>query len=169
MMNTKEIKIEDQELLNNPLYSTSVVNPIFHKKLKMKTQILLIMIVINITKSIIMIDTEITIDIAVTVEIIHNIIIDLILNKVVTIDLEVHIDLDTKAITNEELHLDLQTDLHTEMTLTIDTTLYLDTHLIPNHKENPLDDKITHIDLHLDQETLDLDLEHPHKTDNKIN
>ena len=32
MMNTKEIKIKDQELLNNPLYSTSVVNPIIHKK-----------------------------------------------------------------------------------------------------------------------------------------
>ena len=170
MMNTKEIKIKGQELLNNPLYSTSVVNPIIHKKVKMKTQklILLIMIVINITKIITMIDTEITIDIAVKVENILRIIIDLILDKDITIHLEVHIDLDTKAITNRELHLDLHTDLHTEITLIIDTTLDLDTDLVLNHKEIPLDDTITYIDLHLDQETVDLDLEHPHKTDNKI-
>ena len=52
--------------------------------------------------------------------------------------------------------------------LTIDTTLDLDTDLVLNHQEIPLDDIITHIDLHLDQETSDLDLEHPHNTDNKI-
>ena len=37
-----------------------------------------------------------------------------------------------------------------------------------NHKETPLNDIITHIDLHLDQEILDHDREHPPKTDNKI-
>ena len=169
MMNTKEIKIKDQELLNNPLYSTFVVNPIIHKKLKMKTQIpflLITMIVINITKIIRMIDTEITIDTAVTVENIPKIIIDLILDKDITIHLEVHIDLDTKYITNGELHLDLHIDLHTEITLIIDTILDLDTDLVLNHREIPLDDTITHIYLHLDQEILNHDLEH--KTDNKI-
>ena len=82
--------------------------------------------------------------------------------------LEVHIDLDTKVITNEELHLDLHIDLRTEITLITDTILDPDTDLVLNHKETPLNDTITHIDLHLDQEILDQDLEHIHKTDNKI-
>ena len=171
MMITKEIKIKDQELLNNLLYSTFVVNPIIHKKLKMKTQILILLItiiVINTTKIITMIGTEITIDIAVTVENIPKITIDLTLDKDITIHLEVHIDLDTKVITNGELHFDLPIDLHTEITLIMDIILDLDTDLVLNHREIPLDDTFTHIDLHLDQEILDHDLEHPHKTDNKI-
>ena len=36
MKNIKNIKIRDQELLNNPLYNTSVVNPVLFKKIKMK-------------------------------------------------------------------------------------------------------------------------------------
>ena len=92
MTNTKEKKIKDQELLNNPLYSTFVVNPIIHKKMKTQILILLIMIVINTIKIITMTDTEITIDIAVTVEITLRIIIDLILDKDITIHLEVHIN-----------------------------------------------------------------------------
>ena len=107
-------------------------------------------------------------DIAVTVEIIPKIVIDLTLDKDITITLEVHIDLDTKSITNKELHLDLHIDFHTEITLSTDTNLDPDTDLVLNHKETPLNDTITHIDLHLDQEILDHDLEHLHKIDNKI-
>ena len=171
MMNTKDIKIKDQELLNNPLYNNFVVNPILHKKLEMKTQmltLLMTMIVVNITKSITMIDTDIMIDIAVIVEIIPKIVIDLTLDKDITITLEVHKDLNTKIITNEELYLDLHVDLHTEITIITDTILDPDTDLVPNHKEIPLNDTITHIDLHLDQEILDHDLEQLHKIDNKI-
>ena len=135
-MKIKDIKIKDQELLNNLLYNTSVVNQILHKKLEMKTQmltLLMTMIVVNIAKIITMIDTEITIDIAVTVEIIPKIVIDLTLGKDITITLEVHIDLDTKIITNEELHLDLHIDLHTEISLITDTILDPDTDLFLNH------------------------------------
>ena len=107
------------------------------------------MIVVNITKVITMVDTGIPIDIAVTVEIIPRIVIDLTLDKGITIALDIHID------------------LHTEITLITDTILEPDTDLVLNHKEIPLDDTITHIDLHLDQEILDHDLEHLHKTDNR--
>ena len=68
----------------------------------------------------------------------------------------------------EELHLDLHIDHHTETTLVIDTILDQDVDLVLNHKETPLDDTISRIDLHPDQEVTDEDLEHPHKTDNKI-
>ena len=34
MKNIKDIKIRDQELLNNPLYKISVVNPVIHKKIE---------------------------------------------------------------------------------------------------------------------------------------
>ena len=57
MKNIKDIKIRDQELLNNPLYNTSVVNPVFHKKIEMnlKTNILLeITTVIDITKKLLL-------------------------------------------------------------------------------------------------------------------
>ena len=171
MMNTKDIKTKDQEFLNYLLYNTFVINPILHKKLEMKTQILTLlmtMIVVNITKIVTMINTEITIDIAVTVEIIPKIVIDLTLDRDITIALEVHIDLDTKIITNEELHLDLHIDLHTEITLIRDTIHDPDTNLVLNHKEFPLNDTLYHIDLHLDQAISDHDLEHLHKTDNKI-
>ena len=138
MMNTKDIKLKDQELLNNPLYNTFVVNPIIHKKLEMKTQMLtplMTMIVVNIPKITTMTDTERPIDIAVTVEIIPKIIIDLTPDKDITIDIEVHIDLDTKIITNEELRLDLHIDIHTEITLITDTILDPDTDLVFNHKK----------------------------------
>ena len=167
MTNTKDIKIKDQELLNNPLYNTSVVNPILGMKTQMLT-LLMIMIVVNITKIVTMIATDIMIDIAVTVEIILKIVIDLTLDKDITITLEVQIDLDTKIITNEELHLDLHIDLHTEITLITDTILDPDTDLVLSHMETPLNDTITHKDPHLDQEILDHDLEHLHKIDNKI-
>ena len=36
MKNIKDIKITDQELLNNPLYNISVVKPVIHKKIEMK-------------------------------------------------------------------------------------------------------------------------------------
>ena len=66
----------------------------------------------------------------------------------------------------EELHPDLHIDRHTKTTPFIDIIHDQDIDLVLNHKETPLDD--THIDLHLDQEITDQDLEHPHKTENKI-
>ena len=36
MKNIKDKKIRDQELLNNPLYNISVVNPEIHKKIEKK-------------------------------------------------------------------------------------------------------------------------------------
>ena len=71
-------------------------------------------------------------------------------------------------IIKEELHLDYHMDLHIETTLIIDTILDRDIDLVLSHKETPLDDTGTRIDHHPDQENTDQDLEHPHKTDNKI-
>ena len=85
----------------------------------------------------------------------------------IIIDPEVRIDLDLIIIIKEELHLDLHIDLHTEITQITDIILAQDTDLVLNHKETPLNDIITHIDLHQDLEILDQDLEHPQETDNK--
>ena len=71
------------------------------------------------------------------------------------------------TIINEELHPDLQIDHHTETTPITDIIHDQDIDLVLNHKETPLDDTVTHIDLHLDQEITDQDLEHPNKADNK--
>ena len=87
MKNIKNIKIRDQELLNNPLYNTSVVNPVILKKIKMKikmifpTETITVIDIIKTTILIITTDIEITIDIEATVEIIHKKIIDQILDK----------------------------------------------------------------------------------------
>ena len=169
MMNTKNTITKDHELLNNRLYNIFAVNLITHKKLEMTIQILTpqIMIVTNIIKITITIDTEIMIDIVAIVENIHKTTTDQILDKDFTIDLEAHIDLDLIIIINEELHLDLHIDLHTEITQITDITLAQDTDLVLNHKETPLNDIIIHIDLHQDLEILDHYLEHPHETDNK--
>ena len=167
MTNINEIKIKDQELLINHLYNTFVVNPVPHRKIEMiiKTITLIeTMTVIDTTKTI----TPITeIDIEVIAETIHKIIIDLTLDKNNSIDLQVHIylDLDTIIIIKEELHLDLSIDLHTEIIQTKDTFLDPDIDLVLNHKETPSNDIIIHIDPHLDQENIDQDLEHLHKTD----
>ena len=176
MKNIKDIKIRDQELLNNPLYNTSVVNPVIHKKIerKIKINFLLktttVIDIVKVTTASLTTDIEITTDIEATVEIIHKIIIDLILDKDFTIDLQVHTHLDPgmTTTTKEELHPDLQIDHHTETTPIIDIVHDQDKDLVLNHKETLLDDIITHIDLHLDQEITDHDLEHLHKTDNKI-
>ena len=169
MMNTKNTKTEDHELLNNLLYNIFAVNLITHKKLEMTIQILTpqITIVTNLIKMTITIDTKIIIDIVAIVENIRKTTIDQILDKDITIDLEVHIDLDLIIIINEELHLDLHIDLHTEIIQITDITLAQDIDLVLNHKETPLNDIIIHIDLHQDLEILDHDLEHPHETDNK--
>ena len=111
--------------------------------------------------------TKIMIDIVAIVENIRKTTIDQILDKDITIDLEVHIDLDLIIITKEELHLDLHIDLHIEITQITDITLAPDTDLVHNHRETPLDDIIIHIDLHQDLEILDHDLERPQETDNK--
>ena len=103
-MKTRDIKIKDQELLNNPLYNTFVVNPITHKKPEMTLQMLVLlkrMTVLNIFRITTMTDTEITTDTAATVEIFHKINIDLTLDKNIIIDLEAHIDLDLTIIVNE--------------------------------------------------------------------
>ena len=71
-------------------------------------------------------------------------------------------------IIKEELYPDLHIDHHTETTPIKDIVHDQDIDLVLNHKETLLDDTITHIDLHLDQEITDQDLEHPHKTDNNI-
>ena len=117
-----------------------------------------------------MIDIEIMIDTEVTVGIIHKTIIDLILDKDITIDLKVHThpDLDTTTVIKEELHPDLLIDHHTETPLITDINLDQDINLVLNHKEIPLDDIIIHIDLHPNQEITDHDLEHRHRIDNKI-
>ena len=109
-------------------------------------------------------------DIEATVESIHKVIINLILDKDITIDLQVHTHLDTDmtVIIKEELHLDLHIDLPIETTLIIDTILDQDIDLVLNHKETPLDNTINHIDLHPDQKITDQNLEHLHKTDKKI-
>ena len=169
MMNTKNTITKDHELLNNSLYNVFAVNLITHKKLEKTIQILTpqITIVTNIIKITITIGTEIMIDIIAIVENIRKTTVDQILDKDITTDLEVHIDLDLIIIIKEELHLDLHIDLHTEITQITDITLAQDTDLVLNHKETPLNDVIIHIDLHQDLEILDHDLEHPHETDNK--
>ena len=173
MMNTKNTKTKDHELLNNLLYNIFAVNLITHKKPEMTIQILTpqITIVTNIIKITITIDTEIMIDIVAIVENIRKTTIDQLLDKDITIDLEVYIDLDLIIIINKELHLDLHLDLHidlhVEITQITDITPAQDTDLVLNHKETPLNDIIIHIDLLQNLEILDHDLEHPHETDNK--
>ena len=176
MKNIKNIKIRDQELLNNPLYNISVVNLVNHKKIELKTK-MIILLEITIVIDLIKTSTPTTTtdigkmtDIEATVDIIHKIIIDLILDKDITKDLQVHTHLDPDMTINikEELHLDLHTDLHIETTLFKDKNLDQDIDLVLNHKETPLDDIIICIDLHPNQEITDQDLEHAHKTDNKI-
>ena len=128
-----------------------------------------IMTVIDIIKITTMTDAEIRTDTKATVEIIHKMFIDVILDKDTTIDLEAHVHLDLlmTIIIKEELHPDLHIDLHTETTLITDIILDPDIDFVPNHKETPLDDTISQINLHLEQETIYYDQEHPHKKDNK--
>ena len=117
----------------------------------------------------IVIDIEKMIDTEVIVEIIHKTTIDLLLDKDTKIDPKVHtqLDLDMTTIIKEELNLDPQIDHHTETTLITDIILDQDIDPALNQKEIPLDDIITHIDLHPNQEITDHDLEHLHSTDNK--
>ena len=125
--------------------------------------------IINTTTPTTMTDIEITTDTEVTVEFIHKINIDLILDKDITIDLKAHTHLDQAmtVIIKKELHPDLHIDHYTETTPIIGTVFDQDIDPVLNHKETPLDDIITRIDLHPDCEITDHDLEHPHKTDNK--
>ena len=125
--------------------------------------------IIKKTTLIVTTDIGITIDIEATIEIVHKVIIDQILDNDISIDLQVHTQLDPvmTPIIKEELHPDLHLDHHTETTPIIYTIHDQDIDLILNHKETPLEDTITHIDLHLNQEITDQDPEHPHKTDNK--
>ena len=165
MTNTRNTITKDHELFNNPLYNIFAVNLIILKKIEMTIQILTpqIMIVINIIKTTIMIDTETMIDIVAIVENIRKTTIDQTLDKDIITDPEVRIDLDLIIIIKEELH----PDLHTEITQITDIILAQDTDLVLNHKETPLNDIIIHIDLHQDLEILDQDLKHPQETDNK--
>ena len=139
----KDIKIRDQELLNNPLYNTSVVNPVIHKKIEMKTKTIILLkitTVIDIIKTTTpttMTDIEIMTDTEAIVQIIHKIIIDLILDKDITIDLKAHNHLDPymRIIIKEELHPDLHIDHHTEITPIIDIILDQHIDLVLNHKK----------------------------------
>ena len=89
-------KYNNHELLNNPLYNIFAVNLIILRKIEMTIQILTpqIMIVINIIKTTIMIDTETVIDIVAIVENIRKTTIDQTLDKDIITDPEVRIDLD---------------------------------------------------------------------------
>ena len=170
MMNIKNTITKDHELLNNPLYNIFAVNLITHKKLEMTIQILTpqITIVTNIIKITITIGTEIMIVIVAIVGNIRKTTMDQILDKDITIDLEVHIDLDLIIIIKEELYPDLHIDHHTETPLITGLILDQDIDLVLNHKEITLDDIIIHIDLHPNQEITDHDLEHLHGIDNKM-
>ena len=99
--------------------------------------------IIKITTPTTMTDIEITTDIEVTAEIIHKIIIDLIIDKYITKELQVHthLDPDMTIIINEELHPDLHIDHHTETTPIIYIIPGRDIDLVRNHKETLLDDK----------------------------
>ena len=100
MKDIKDIKIRDQELPNNPLYNTFVANPVILKKINMKIKLIILLKittitdVIKINALIIPTDIEITLDIEATVEIIHKTIINQILDKDNSIDLQVHTHLD---------------------------------------------------------------------------
>ena len=121
MKNTENIEIRDQELPNNRLYNTSVVNPAILKRTELKIKLIIlleIMTVIDIAKTTtIVINIEIMIE--VSVEITHKTTIDLILDKDTTIDHKVHthLDLDMTTIIKEELHPDPHLEHHTETTL----------------------------------------------------
>ena len=73
MKNIKDLKIRDQEFLNNPLYSTSVVNTVIHKKIEMKIKLIILLEIttvidiIKITTPITTTDIEIPTDIEATV------------------------------------------------------------------------------------------------------
>ena len=168
----KDIKIGDQELSNNLLFNTFVVKPRTHKKSKLKIKmIILLKNMIHIIKTTItMTDKEIMTDAEGTQEIIRKIIIDLFLDNDTIIDLEARtsLDLNMKIIIKEELHPDLHIDHHIGTTPLIDTILDQDINLVLNHKETPLDEIITCIELHPERQITDHDIEHPHKTDHKI-
>ena len=105
MKNNNDIKIRDQELLTNLFYNTSVVNPVILKKINMKIKVnilletTIVVDTIKITTLTITTDIETFTDIEATVEIIRKIIIDLILDKDITIDLQVQTHLDPKMTT----------------------------------------------------------------------
>ena len=105
MKNNNDIKIRDQELLTNLFYNTSVVNPVILKKINMKIKVnilletTIVVDTIKITTHTITTDIETLTDIEATVEIIRKIIIDLILDKDITIDLQVQTHLDPEMTT----------------------------------------------------------------------
>ena len=84
-----------------------------------------------------MTDIAITTDTEAIVEIIHKILIDLALDKDITIDLKAHTHLDPNMtiIIIEELHPHLHIDHHTETTPIIDIIFDQDIDLVLNHKK----------------------------------
>ena len=92
-----------------------------------------------IKTTITMIDIEVMKDTEATVEIIHKLIIDLILDQDTTIDLKTLLkDLDMAIIIKEELHSDLHIDHHSETFPIIDIIPDQDIDLVPNHKETTI-------------------------------
>ena len=144
--------------------------PVIRKKINMKLKMSTFPEMMNATKMTKTIIPITMVDIVVIAETTHKKLIDQTLDEDITIDLQVHthLDPDMTIISKEEPHLDLHIDHQiTETIPIIDTFLNQDIDLVLNHKEIPSNDTIIHIDLHQDQEIIDQDLEHPHKTDNK--
>ena len=167
--NTKNIEIRDQELPNNLLYNTSVVNPAILKITELKIKLIILLeklTVIDIVKTTptIVIDIEIMIDTEATVEIIHK-----------TTDTRQRYYKRSQSPYSSRSRYDNHYQRRTpsrspyrspyRTTLSTDIILDQDIDLALNHKEIPLDDIITHIDLDPNQEITDL--EHLHRTDNK--
>ena len=148
-----------------------VVNTAVHKTFKMKTAMTILFEIVafkDTVKTIILIAktyTLATMDVEVTIEIIHRPILDPNFEIDILIDLEVptNLVLDITIIIKEEINLDPHKDHHIKTIQTIETKLHLVIDLLRNPKENPLDDKFILTDLHLDQEIIDLDQEHLHK------
>ena len=88
---------------------------------------------------------EITTDTEATVEIIHKIMIDLILDKEIPIDLKAHTHLDAHVtiIIKGKLHPDLHKNHHIETTPIIDIIHDQAIDLVLHNKEALLDDTIT--------------------------
>ena len=142
MKNIKDIKISDQELLNNPSDNIFVVKLVIHKKIEMKTNMITLLKITTVIDIIKTTTPTTTTNIAITtdteaVDITHKLFIDLILDNYITIDLQVHTHLDPDTTINikEELHPDLHIDHYTETTPIIDTILDPDIDLVLNHRE----------------------------------
>ena len=145
MKNIKYIKIKDQELLSNPLYNTSVVNPVVHKKIEMKIKMIILLKIttvigiIKATTPITMTDIEITTDTEATVETIHK-------KNYRSNSRQRYYNRSQSPYPSRsrfdnyyqrKTHPDLHIEHHTKTTPTIKITLDQDIDLALNHMETP--------------------------------